>query len=66
MEQASLSSALESFQKELSKLNLQRSTGTKLENPGNVKKLRRNIARVYTELQSKKIANRQGGIDKKK
>ncbi|HLC57096.1 MAG TPA: 50S ribosomal protein L29 [Candidatus Nanoarchaeia archaeon] len=54
-----LQSSLESCQQELAKLNLQRSTGAKLENPGNVSKLRRNIARIHTELRFK--ANKQQG-----
>ena len=62
MDSASLLSSLEPLQKELSKLNTQRSTGSKLENPGNVKKIRRNIARIYTELKSKT----QGGATARK
>jgi len=67
MEQSALSSNLESLKKELSKLNLQIATGSKLENPGNVRKIKRQIARIYTELTNKKIANKlQGGAIKSK
>ncbi len=62
MDQAALSSSLEQLQKELSKLYTQRSTGSKLDNPGNVRKIRRNIARINTEIQVKK----QGGAITKK
>ena len=62
MDKAALLSSLEPLQKELSKLNTQRSTGSKLENPGNVKKIRRNIARIYTEI---KIKTQGGAIRKK-
>lgn len=41
------------LRKDLMKLNAQRSTGTVPENPGNIKKFRRTIARIYTILNKK-------------
>ena len=41
------------LRKDLMKLNAQRATGTVPENPGNIKKFRRTIARVNTILNRK-------------
>lgn len=41
------------LQKDLMKLNGQRATGTTPENPGNIKKFRRTIARIKTILNKK-------------
>lgn len=48
-----LSKNLIELRKDLMKLNSQRSTGTVPENPGNIKKFRRTIARIYTILNKK-------------
>jgi len=48
-----LSKNLIELKKDLMKLNSQRSTGTVPENPGNIKKFRRTIARIYTILNKK-------------
>lgn len=66
---------LENYQKELSKLYMQRASGAKLQNPGNVKKIRRNIARIYTfkkmkpaqpkQHTQKTTAEKQGGARNK-
>ena len=48
-----LSKNLIELRKDLMKLNAQRSTGTVPENPGNIKKFRRTIARIYTILNKK-------------
>jgi ribosomal protein L29 len=39
--------------KELIKLNTQVATGTTLKSPGQVKKIKKNIARIITELKTK-------------
>ena len=41
------------LKKELIKLNTQVATGTSLKNPGQVKKVKKNIARLLTELKTK-------------
>ncbi len=45
---------LSELRKDLMKLNAQRSTGTVPENPGNIKKFRRAIARILTISNNKK------------
>jgi len=40
--------------KELSRLNTQRATKTALENPGNVGKIKRDIARILTQMNMQK------------
>lgn len=50
-----LESSIESLKKELSKLNTQRATKTRLENPGNVRKIKRDIARALTKIRMEKI-----------
>ena len=44
---------LNELRRDLMKLNAQRSTGTIPENPGNIKKFRRTIARINTILNNK-------------
>jgi len=44
---------LNELRRDLMKLNAQRSTGTTPENPGNIKKFRRTIARINTILNNK-------------
>ena len=41
------------LKKELIKLNTQVATGTSLKNPGQVRKVKKNIARLLTELKTK-------------
>jgi len=57
-----LAADIESLKKELSKLNTQRATKTRLENPGNVRKIKRNIARALTKIRMEKIKE----VEKKK
>ena len=49
-----LTKQLVELRRDLMKLNSQRATGTVPENPGNIKKFRRTIARIYTILNDKK------------
>lgn len=71
LSQQQVQETLENYQKELSKLRSQQSSGAKLENPGNVKKIRRNIARIYTfqnqsaQHAQKTTAEKQGGARNK-
>lgn len=48
-----LESQLVELKKELIKLNTQVATGTNLKSPGQVKKVKKNIARLLTELKTK-------------
>lgn len=48
-----LNDRLIDLRKDLMKLNTQRATKTVPENPGNIKNLRRNIARILTYLKQK-------------
>ena len=48
-----LESQLAELRKELIKLNTQVATGTTLKSPGQVKKIKKNIARLLTELRTK-------------
>ena len=48
-----LKKQLSELKRDLMRLNAQRSTGTIPENPGNIKKFRRNIARILTILNKK-------------
>ncbi len=48
-----LTKQLTELRRDLMKLNSQRSTGTVPENPGNIKKFRRTIARINTILNKK-------------
>ena len=50
---AELESQLSELRKELIKLNTQVATGTTLKSPGQVKKIKKNIARLLTELKQK-------------
>ena len=48
-----LESQVQELRKELIKLNTQVATGTTLKSPGQVKKIKKNIARLLTELRTK-------------
>ncbi len=48
-----LESQLEEMKKELIKLNTQVATGTTLKNPGQIRKIKKNIARILTILKTK-------------
>jgi ribosomal protein L29 len=48
-----LESQLVELKKELIKINTQIATGTTLKSPGQVKKTKRTIARILTELRTK-------------
>jgi len=50
---AQLNERLIELRKDLMKVNFQRSTGTVPENPGNIKQIRRNIARIHTFIKQK-------------
>lgn len=49
-----LKKQLVELKKDLMKLNAQRATGTIPENPGNIKKFRRTVAKINTILNNKK------------
>ncbi len=48
-----LAARLEEFKKELLKLNTQVGSGANTQNPGHLRQLKKNIARVYTLLAAK-------------
>jgi ribosomal protein L29 len=48
-----LTAQLSELKKELIKLNTQVATGTTLKSPGQVRKIKKNIARLLTELKTK-------------
>jgi ribosomal protein L29 len=48
-----LDTQLAELKKELIKLNTQVATGTTLKSPGQVRKIKKNIARLLTELKAK-------------
>lgn len=50
-----LNKQINELKRDLMKLNAQRSTGTIPENPGNIKKFRRSIARILTILNKKRM-----------
>ena len=49
-----LENKMKEFKKELLKLNAQVAGGSSIQNPGNLKKTKRNIARIKTLLNEKK------------
>ena len=49
-----LKDKLKELKKELIKVNAQIATGTVPENPGNVKNIKKNIARIFTKFNQKK------------
>jgi large subunit ribosomal protein L29 len=55
MSEAELRKKLNEFRLELMKLNAQRMVGGSI-NPGRVRELRRTIARIYTEMNLRKIS----------
>ena len=55
MDQNKLKERLVDLRKELIRLNAQVSTGTTPENPGNLKNIKRNIARILTYIHTKKF-----------
>ncbi|HJO01911.1 MAG: 50S ribosomal protein L29 [Candidatus Woesearchaeota archaeon] len=54
MDKNSLNEKMLELKKELVKMNAQVSTGTALKNPGQVKKIKKTIARILTADQKKK------------
>jgi ribosomal protein L29 len=50
---ADLSGKRTELQKELIKLHAQVATGTQIKNPGQIRQVKRNIARIETELKNK-------------
>ena len=58
MNKDQLSVKLTELKKDLMKLNTQRSTKTVPENPGNIKRIRRNIARILTFMKNKPMEAR--------
>ena len=53
MSKGQLTTKLIDLKRDLMKLNTQRSTKTVPENPGNIKRIRRNIARILTFMKNK-------------
>jgi len=53
MSKEKIESQLLEIRRELIKLNTQVATGTTLKNPGQVKNIKKNIARLLTELKTK-------------
>ena len=53
MNEQELEKMLAELQKDLIKLNAQVATGTQLKSPGQVKTIKKNIARVMTRLKNK-------------
>ncbi len=53
MSKEKIESQLLELRRELIKLNTQVATGTTLKNPGQVKNIKKNIARLLTELKTK-------------
>lgn len=53
MSKEKIESQLLELRRELIKLNTQIATGTTLKNPGQVKNIKKNIARLLTELKTK-------------
>ena len=53
-----LQSKLTELKKELIKLNAQVATGTQLKNPGQLKVVKKGIARVLTEMTAKEVAKK--------
>ena len=60
-----LSRRVEELRKELIKTRMQIATGTALKSPGLVKKSRKTIARILTEIRNKKRKTKPEGLDKK-
>jgi|TARA_Y100000310_G_scaffold159627_1_gene159243 large subunit ribosomal protein L29 len=46
---------LEELQRELIRVNTQKSTGTNIENPGRVKEIKRTIAKLLTKLNNENL-----------
>jgi large subunit ribosomal protein L29 len=61
MDKKSINEKLIELKKELVKINAQVSVGTALKNPGQVRKLKKNLARILTIEHEKNI---KGGISK--
>ena len=54
-----LNEKLKELKKELIKINAQISTGTVPENPGNVKNIKKTIARILTIQKEKEVVSKQ-------
>ena len=59
MEKKDLEKQLTELRKELIKVNAQIATGTVPENPGDVKNIKKNIARILTKFNSKKMEEKK-------
>ncbi len=59
MEKKDLEKQLTELRKELIKVNAQIATGTVPENPGNVKNIKKNIARILTKFNMKKMEEKK-------
>lgn len=55
MDERQLTEKLGELNKEMMKLNAQRSSGTALENPGKIKAVKKTIARIHTALTQKQL-----------
>jgi len=53
MEKTQLESELKELKKELMKINTQKATGSNLENPGKITKIKKTIARILTLINNK-------------
>ncbi|MBT4174929.1 50S ribosomal protein L29 [archaeon] len=58
MEKKDLEKRLTELRKELIKVNAQIATGTVPENPGDVKNIKKNIARILTKFNNKKMGDK--------
>tara|TARA_Y100000310_G_scaffold345610_1_gene467276 strand:- start:590 stop:802 length:213 start_codon:yes stop_codon:yes gene_type:complete len=59
MEKKDLEKQLTELRKELIKVNAQIATGTVPENPGDVKNIKKNIARILTKFNSRKMEEKK-------
>lgn len=66
MNEAALMQNMTDLNKELIKINTQRSTHTTLENPGRVKVIRKTIAKIKTKLHELKTKQKQSENEKEK
>ena len=68
MDKISINEKILELKKELVKVNAQVVTGTALKNPGQVKKIKKTLARIFTinnEKSKKSEKIKQSGVDKK-
>jgi len=66
MSKEDLNSKLEELKKELLKVNAQRAVGTTPKNPGQIRQIKKNIARILTISHNKEEETESPKADKKK